>query len=58
MEGEHETMFLLAAGASKKCRFMGKEADELNIPKPKPEVEQQFCEVPVTTCFDFGGSRE
>ncbi|CAL9020486.1 unnamed protein product [Prunus brigantina] len=47
MEEEHETTFLLAAGVSKKRRFMGKEADEQTIPKPKSYAEQQFCEVQV-----------
>lgn len=56
MEEEHETTFLLATGVSKKHRFMGKEADDQNILKPKPYADQQFCEVPITTCFDFGSS--
>ncbi|BFG30894.1 hypothetical protein CerSpe_171680 [Prunus speciosa] len=56
MEGEQETMVLLAAGVSKKRGIMGTEVDEHNLTKSKPTVEQQFCEVPVTTCFDFGGS--
>ncbi|CAL2266989.1 unnamed protein product [Prunus armeniaca] len=56
MEEEHETTFLLGVGVSKKRRFMGKEADDQNIPKPKPHADQQFCEVSVTTCFDFGSS--
>ncbi|CAB4269244.1 unnamed protein product [Prunus armeniaca] len=56
MEEKHETTFLLEVGVSKKRRSMGKEADEQTIPKPKSHAEQQFCEVPVTTCFDFGSS--
>ncbi|PQQ09532.1 hypothetical protein Pyn_14979 [Prunus yedoensis var. nudiflora] len=45
MEGEHETMVLLAAGVSKNRRIMGTEVDEQNLTKSKPTVEQQFCEV-------------
>ncbi|CAL9001623.1 unnamed protein product, partial [Prunus brigantina] len=44
LEEEHQTTFLLAAGVSKKRRFMGKEVDELTIPKTKSHAEQQFCE--------------